>query len=177
MVVEVLRACDELLAVDLFHDAENGGFFQTPADGEGLIVRKKDFDDHPAPSGNSMLAYVLLRLARIYGDVDLERRAVGVFRLTVNGLRSAPSAFGWTLCALDLHFSPPRELALFAEPGDEIARAALAPWQPNAVVAFGPADGVPLLEGKTLVDGKPAVYVCERFACRAPVTRPDELDR
>ena len=100
-----------LLAVELFADEERGGFFLTPHDGEALVARKKDFDDHPTPSGNSMLAYVLLRLARIYGDVDLERRAVGVFRLTVNGLRSAPSAFGWTLCALDLHFSPPRELA------------------------------------------------------------------
>ena len=159
-----------LLAVELFGDEQRGGFFLTPHDGEALVARKKDFEDHPTPSGNSMLAYVLLRLARIYGDVELERRAVGVFRLTLNGMRSAPSAFGWTLCALDLHFSPPREIAILADPGDEIARAALTPWQPNAVVAFGPADGVPLLEGKDRVDGRPTVYVCENFACRAPVT-------
>ena len=66
---------------------------------------------------------------------------VDVFRLLLNGLRRAPSSFGWTLCALDLHFSPPRELAIFGAPDDEVARAALEPWQPNAVVAFGPADG------------------------------------
>ena len=47
---------------------------------------------------------------------------------------------------------------------------ALRGLDPNAVVAFGPADDVPLLAGKTLVDGRPAVYVCERFACRAAVT-------
>ena len=164
-----------LLAIDLFGDEERGGFFLTPFDGEALIARKKDFDDHPTPSGNSMLAYVLLRLARIYGDDDLAKRATDVFRLVVNGLGRAPSAFGWTLCALDLHFSPPRELAIVAEPDDEVARAALAPWQPNAVVAFGPADGVPLLEGKARVDGKPTVYVCENFACRAPVTEPEAL--
>ena len=51
-----------------------------------------------------------------------------------------------------------------------MARAALAPFDPNAVVAFGPSNEVPLLAGKDLVDGRPAVYVCEGFACQAPVT-------
>src|SRR5204863_873718 len=69
------------LAVDLFADDEHGGFFQTPRDGEQLVARKKELDDHPTPSGNSMLAYVLLRLARLYGDDELERRAVSVLRL------------------------------------------------------------------------------------------------
>jgi uncharacterized protein len=138
-------------------------------------VRKKDFDDHPAPSGNSMLASVLLRLARIYGDDELEARAVSLFRLIPHALVRAPSAFGWALVALDLHLSPRREVAIVGPPGAEIARAVLTRYDPNAVVAFGPADDVPLLGGKTLVDGKPAVYVCERFACRAPVTEPSEL--
>ena len=62
-------------------------------------------------------------------------------------------------------------------PGSEVARAALATFDPNAVVAFGPADEVPLLAGKDLVDGKPAVYVCERFTCRAPATSPDQISR
>jgi hypothetical protein len=123
-----------------------------------------------------MLAHVLLRLARIYGDDELERRAVGVFRLVHDLLGRAPSAFGWALCALELHFSPPRELAVVGPPDSPVARAALAPFDPNAVVAFGPADDVPLLAGKGLVKGRPAVYVCERFACRAPVTEPAELE-
>ena len=163
------------LAVELFADEERGGFFLSPADGESLVARTKDLDDHPTPSGNSMLAYVLLRLARIYGDEELERRAVGVFRLVRQALGRAPTAFGHALCALDLHFSPPREIAILGPPESEVARAALAGFDPNAVVAFGPAEGVPLLEGKTLVDGRPAVYVCERFACQAPVTDPGEL--
>jgi uncharacterized protein YyaL (SSP411 family) len=164
-----------LLAVDLFADEERGGFFLAPEDGEPLVARTKDLDDHPTPSGNSMLAYVLLRLARIYGDDDLERRAVGVFRLVRDALARAPSAFGHMLTALDLHFSPPREIAILGPPDADVARAALAGFDPNAVVAFGPADDVPLLQGKTPVDGRPAVYVCERFACRAPVTDPREL--
>jgi hypothetical protein len=165
-----------LLAVDLFADERNGGFFSTPADGERLVARQKDLDDNPTPSGNSMLAYVLLRLARIWGDDELEHRAVGVLRLVRDAIPRAPQAFGWALCALDLHLSPPRELAIVGDPQSDVARAALARFDPAAVVAFGPAEDIPLLEGKELVDGRPAVYVCEHFACRAPVTDPALLD-
>jgi uncharacterized protein YyaL (SSP411 family) len=164
-----------LAAAGLFGDPEHGGFFLTPADGEPLVARQKAFDDNPTPAGSSMLAFVLLRLARIWGDDELEREAVGALRLVRDLLPRAPTAFGWALCALDLHLSPPRELAIVGGPGSDVARAALRGFDPNAVVAFGPADDVPLLEGKTLVDGRPAVYVCERFACQAPVTDPTEL--
>jgi len=162
-------------AVELFADEERGGFFLSARDGERLVAPKKNFDDHPTPSGNSMLAYVLLRLARIYGDDELERLAAGVFRLIDKALERAPSAFGHALCALDLYLSPPRELAIVGPPSSEVARAALAPYDPNAAVAFGPAEHIPLLAGKGLVEGRPAVYVCERFACRAPATEPAEL--
>jgi len=122
-----------------------------------------------------MLAYVLLRLARIYGDDKLERRAVGVLRLFGESLGRGPAEFAWALNALDLYLATPRELAIVGPRESDVARAALEPFEPNVVVAFGPAEGVPLLEGKELVDGKPAVYVCERFACQAPVTDPAEL--
>jgi uncharacterized protein len=161
-----------LLAVDLFADDAQGGFFLAPADGETLVARQKDLDDNPTPSGNSMLAFVLLRLARIWGDDELERRAAGVLRLVRDVIPRAPSAFGWALCALDLYLAPPRELAIIGSPQDAVAQRALAEYDPNAVVAFGPDDGIPLLAGKTRVDGKPALYVCERFACQAPVTDP-----
>ena len=164
-----------LTAAELFGDPERGGFFLTPADGEPLVARQKTFDDNPTPSGSSMLAFVLLRHARIWGDDDLERKAVDGLRLVRDLLPRAPQAFGWALCALDLHLSPPRELAIVGSPESDIARAALRGFDPNAVVAFGPATDVPLLEGKTPVDGKAAAYVCERFACRAPVTDPAEL--
>jgi hypothetical protein len=162
-------------AIELFADDERGGFFLTPAGGEELVARRKELDDNPTPSGNSMLAYVLLRLARIWGDDELERRAAGVLRLVRDVMPRAPSAFGWALCALDLYLSPPREIAIAGPPDSEVARAALRGFDPNAAVAFGPDEDVPLLAGKDLVDGKPAVYVCERFACQAPVTDPSSL--
>jgi uncharacterized protein len=167
-----LREANRLgrLAVEQFADGESGGFFLSPADAEQLVARKKEFDDHPTPSGNSMLAFVLLRLGRIWGGDELEREAAGVFRLIRDAIPRAPSAFGHALSALDLYLAPPRELAVIGRPDDEIARAALAGFDPNAVVAFGPTDDVPLLAGKDFVDGRPALYVCERFACQAPIT-------
>jgi uncharacterized protein YyaL (SSP411 family) len=117
-----------------------------------------------------MLAFVLLKLARIYGDDELERLAVGVFRLVHGAIARAPTAFGHALTALDLHFSKPRELAIVGPVDTPVALAALEPFEPNTVVAVGPSEEIPLLAGKSLVDGKPAVYVCERFACQAPVT-------
>jgi uncharacterized protein YyaL (SSP411 family) len=98
-----------------------------------------------------------------------------VFRQVARTLPSAPSFFGHALTALDLHFSPPREIAVIGPPDSEVARAALDPFDPNAVVAFGPSEDVPLLEGKDYVDGRPAVYVCENFACQAPVTEAAAL--
>ncbi|MDQ3992692.1 MAG: thioredoxin domain-containing protein, partial [Actinomycetota bacterium] len=174
-----------LLAIELFADEERGGFYLSPSHGERLVARKKEFDDHPTPSGNSMLAYVLLRLARIHGDAELERRAAGVLRLVRNGLVRAPGAFGHALCALDLYLSPPREVAIVGPREDsatrELAQAALREWQPNTVVAWSPgaddsqAQRVPLLAAKDVVDGRPAVYVCESFACRAPITEAAAL--
>ena len=164
-----------LLAIELFADDEQGGFFLSPEDGDARVPRTKDLQDSPVPSGNSMLAHVLLRLSRIWGDDELERRALSVFRLAEPALRRAPGFFAWTLCGLDFWLSPPQEIAIAGEVDAPVARAALAPFRPNAVVAVGPSDDVPLLAGKHPVDGRTAVYVCERFACRAPVTEPEEV--
>jgi len=164
-----------LLAVELFADEEQGGFFLSPVDGDARVPRTKDLQDTPVPSGNSMLAHVLLRLSRIWGDDDLARRAVTVFRLVEPALRRAPGFFAWALCGIDLWLSPPRELAIAGDVDAPVARAALAPFRPTTVVAVGPSEDVPLLAGKGLVGGRTAVYVCERFACKAPVTEPEEV--
>jgi uncharacterized protein YyaL (SSP411 family) len=170
---EARRIAD--VAVGLFSDDERGGFFLAPRDGEALATRAKDVDDDPLPSGNSMLASVLIRLGRIWGDDALIARGEGVLRLLAPAMERVPRALSWALCTLDLHLSPPRELAIVGDVRADVARAALSRFDPATVVAIGPADDVPLLAGKGRVDGHTAVYVCERFACRAPVTRSEEL--
>jgi uncharacterized protein YyaL (SSP411 family) len=158
------------LAVEHFRDDEAGGFFQAPSDGETLVARKKEIDDHPTPSGNAMLAYVLLRLARIWGDDELERRGASVLRLVRDQLARMPTSFGWMLVALHQHLAPHREFAIVGDATAPVARRAVAGAEPTDVIAFGPHDAIPLLEGRTTVDGKTAVYVCERFACALPLT-------
>ena len=102
-----------------------------------------------SPSGNSMLAFVLLRLARIWGDDELERQAVGVLRLVRDAsLARAPTAFGWALCALDLHLSPPAELAIVGPPDSEVARAALEPLRPERRRRLRPGRRRPAARGQ-----------------------------
>jgi uncharacterized protein len=165
------------LAVDLFADDDSGGFFHTARDGEQLVARKKELDDHPTPSGNAMLSYVLLRLGRIWGDDELEQRGVSVLRLVRDAVTRTPSAFGWLLVALDQHVALHREVAIIGSPDAPVARAALDAAARTDVIAFGPAESIPLLAGRTEVDGRPAVYLCERFACQLPITEPELVRR
>ncbi len=164
-------------AVELFADPVNGGFFSTAAGGDHLVARRKELDDNPVPSGSSLLAEVLLRLSRISGDAALEQTALGAIGLALDYVTRAPHAFGQTLQVMDLHLSPPREVAIIGQTSGPLVDAALSGFRPTTVYAFGSGEpsSEPLLEGKTLVDGKPAVYVCERFACQAPVTDPAAL--
>jgi len=96
-----------------------------------------------------------------------ERRIVSA-RVVRDSAGRVPSAFGWMLVALDQHLAPHREIAIVGSRDAAVARAALARAAATDVVAFGPADDVPLLRGRTEVDGKAAVYLCERFTCRSP---------
>jgi uncharacterized protein YyaL (SSP411 family) len=166
-------------ALQRFADGEHGGFFQSADDAERLVARHKELDDNPTPSGNSLLCHCLIRLARIYADPELEARAEATLRLAVDGMRNAPHAFGQMLSALDLYLSAPREVAVVGPAADPATRALAdavrAGFHPTVVYAFGDgsdASGIPLLEGRTPVSGAPAAYICERFACRAPLTDP-----
>src|SRR5581483_8467511 len=144
-------------------------------------ARRKDADDHPIPSGNSSAAYGLLRLAALTGEREYERHAVGVFRLLHRAAAQHPHALAHLLRAMDFHFAPVKEVALVS-PADgnrvgELARVVRSTFRPYLVLAGGP-EGThrpELMRERSAVDGRPAAYVCENFACRRPVTEPEEL--
>jgi uncharacterized protein YyaL (SSP411 family) len=172
--------------VERFHDPERGGFFQTAADADPLVLRPKELYDNAVPSGNSAAADVLQRLGLLTGDPELERIGVSGIRLVRDGIARAPTGFGHALNALDLSLGPSIEIAVIGDPEDPATMALLDEvlverYLPNAVLAIGgpgdaePGDTVPLLRDRAAVDGAPTAYVCRRFACRLPVTRPAEL--
>ena len=106
---EAVTLADTLIA--RFADPENGGFYSTASDGEQLIVRRKDLEDSPIPSGASSAAMGLLRLAQLTGVDEYERHAVSVLRLLAEIAPSHPSSFGHLLQALHMHFAPARPIA------------------------------------------------------------------
>jgi uncharacterized protein YyaL (SSP411 family) len=172
--------------VELFLDAERGGFFQTGSDDDPLVLRPKELYDNAVPSGNSVAAEVLQRVALLSGEVDREQIGVSAIRLLRDVLGKAPTAFGHALCALDLYVGPSREVAIIGDLEDARTRSLVdevvrTRFLPNAVLAVGDArdpaatEAVALLRDRPQVDGLPTAYVCERFTCRLPVTRPEDL--
>jgi uncharacterized protein YyaL (SSP411 family) len=164
-----------------FADDERGGFFTTSDDHEQLIVRRKDLDDHPIPSGNSSAAYGLLRLEALTGEATYGDRARSVIALYGRVAAGHPAAVAHLLRAIDFDQAAVREVALVS-PDEEQELAALAAvvraeLRPHVVLAGGVegATSPELMLERRSVDGRAAAYVCERFACRAPVTEPDEL--
>ena len=161
--------------IERFSDDERGGFFETSSDHEQLVARRKDLEDTPIPAGNSSAAYGLLRLAALTGEHEYEQRAVGVFRLLHRVAFQHPQAFPHLLQAMDFHFSTVQEVALAGHDTRPLERVVRERFRPHLVLAGGEPDGVPLLEGREPVDGRPAAYVCERLACKRAVTEPSEL--
>src|SRR5215213_4986045 len=160
-----------------FSDEENGGFFATADDHETLIARRKELEDAPIPAGASAAAFGLLRLGALTGEHRYEEAALGVLRLLHIVAPQHPAAFGHVLQALDFHFAPVKEVAIVGPGAGPLERVVRGAFRPHIVLAGGPSDGVPLLEGREPVDGRAAAYVCERFACQRPVTEPAELER
>ncbi|HET6868062.1 MAG TPA: thioredoxin domain-containing protein [Solirubrobacteraceae bacterium] len=163
--------------IERFSDTERGGFYTTADDHEALAARRKDLEDSPIPSGNSAAAFGLLRLALLSGEGKYERHALGVLRLLFPLAARHPQAFGHLLQAADFYLAPVKEVAIVGptDEAGELLRVVRGAYRPHLVLATGPGDGVPLLEGREPVDGHAAAYVCEHFVCQAPVTQPDDL--
>ena len=169
------------LVLQLFADPQQGGFFFTASDHETLIARQKDLYDNATPSGNSMAALALLRLAKLTGRNDLLAAAESTLCAAAPLMRQSPRAMGQMLLALDLFVGPTPEIVILGNAQQGETAAALAALRhrfvPNKLLACrraGDSDSRsksldPLFAGKKLDGPEPAVFICERFACQAPL--------
>ncbi|RIK59516.1 MAG: hypothetical protein DCC63_07090 [Nitrospira sp.] len=178
---EAVRLAERVLAD--FVDVEMGGFFTTALGHETLILRSREGPDGATPSGNAVAASALARLAAHYGREDFREAAAAAVRAYGRHIGRYPRAFAKSLLVVDFLTAGPVEIALIG-PIDHLSTEALCAavsrtYLPNRVLAHhDPARGEtehPLLKGKTLIDDKPALYVCRNFACRRPITDPADL--
>ncbi|MGE3180371.1 MAG: thioredoxin domain-containing protein [Phycisphaerae bacterium] len=172
-------------ATDLFWDENQGGYFFTPDDHETLLTRTKDLRDSATPSGNSVQTMNLLRLAIITGDERIQKMAERTIQTFAGEVQQQPFAAERFLSAIDFAYASPLEFAIVG-PIDDSATQALVRtirnnYIPNKVIMLrNTTNGAtnfdsPLLQDRPLVDGKPAVYVCQNYTCKKPVTTPDDL--
>jgi uncharacterized protein YyaL (SSP411 family) len=163
-----------------FRNEEDGGFYDTADDHEELIMRPRDIQDNAIPSGGASAANALLLLSLYSGDGSLWEVAEAAVAANSEFMARYPTGFAHWLCAADLILGQPLEVAVAGDMQADDAAALLEVvfehYRPNVIVALGAADSnVPLLSGRTPIDGQAAAYVCRRFVCEMPVTEPDQL--
>jgi uncharacterized protein YyaL (SSP411 family) len=174
-----LERAGELLEVALTHfAAEDGGFYDTADDAEALVARPRDPSDNASPSGLSAMVHALSTYAALTGSGRHRDAAEAALASVAAIAERAPRFAGWSLAAAQALVDGPEEIAVVGPPGPERDALALAARRRRGavmVVADGPRDDVPLLVGRTPVDGQPAAYVCRNFVCERPVTEPAAL--
>jgi uncharacterized protein YyaL (SSP411 family) len=176
------KVAGELVA--LFFDPDGGGFFTTGSDAERLVVRTKDVQDNAIPAASSLAANALLRLVALTGDAEFEAPARHTVETLGRAVERYPTAFAYLLEAAERLALPPLEIGIVGQAADaatvalrrEVVRRVL----PASVVLSASPDVAathpsPLLAERHAIDGRPTAYVCEHYACQAPVTEPRDL--
>ena len=176
-----LERAGALLDTALTHfRADDGGFFDTADDAEALVVRPRDPSDNASPSGFSAMLHALTTYTALTGETRHRVAAEEALSTVHQLLQRVPRFAGWSAAAAVAMLEGPLEVAVVGPPGaerDELAARARAHPTALVVVADGPVDGIPLLAGRTPVDGRPAAYICRGFVCERPVTDVPALDR
>lgn len=171
-----------------FEDMQNGGFFRTGDKGEVLLAREKPSFDNVMPSGNSVSAMNLLRLAELTGNNEYRPRAQNIFRAFSGQISRMPQAFFDMLLALKFYLAKPKEIVIVAhedarknaEPFLVTLRSEFLPFRVLAVATEGDdlraqSSIILPMQSKIAQGGKVTAYVCERGVCKLPTTSPDEF--
>jgi uncharacterized protein len=172
-------AAKELADMMIEHfSAPDGGFYDTSDDHETLITRPREPQDNATPSGNSMAALVLQRLAGLAAEPRYARLARRNLSTMQPLLAQYPLGFAQGLVALSYALAHPREIAIVGDTTSPDTRALLdasTGYHPHQIVAAGLEDTVPLLQGRKQIKGRATAYVCIDHTCGPPVTEPEAL--
>jgi uncharacterized protein YyaL (SSP411 family) len=187
--VEWLKFAIELQETQdrLFFDEKNGGYFSTSGKDKSLVLRMKDDNDSAEPAASSVSALNLLRLVQIRGEKRWQERAEKTIGAVQATLSRFPSAMPQMLVAFDFSSSKARQIVIAGKKDAPETKAILREvhrhFLPTKILLLADAgDGQKYLgeqneaiRAMSMVDGKSAVYVCENFTCKAPVTGPKAL--
>ncbi|HWM26302.1 MAG TPA: thioredoxin domain-containing protein [Chthoniobacterales bacterium] len=166
----------------LFFDEERGGYFSGTGRDPNILLRLKEDNDSAEPAASSVAALNLLRLAQLRNDQRWYERAEKTIDAFSPQIGHFPSAMPQMLVALDLALSKPRQIVVAGKCDAPETRALLAEvhrhFLPTKTLLL--ADGgdsqkyleekIEALRAMKPVEGRPAVYICENFACQAPVS-------
>lgn len=170
------------IALDQFWDGKNHGFYFTAEDAEKLLVRKKEIYDGAIPSGNSVMMYNLIRLARMTGNTEFENEANLITRAFSSHITRSPNAYTMLLSAFDFAMGPSYEIVVVgnSQNGDtqQMLRALNQKFIPNKVVLVVDTDKdkakiselAEFVSDFGSIDGKATAYVCSNFQCELPTT-------
>jgi uncharacterized protein YyaL (SSP411 family) len=173
--------------IELFEDPGQGAFFASAADDTSLVMRVKEDYDGAEPSGNSVAAMNLLRLARFTNRSDFRESAERTLAAFAPRLAAAPVALPQMLAACEWLIGEPREIVLVGGQSDAGALALLrtlhSRFVPNRVVLLvdspetrrALAAGIPTIESMEKIQGHASAYVCRNYTCQLPVTESEKF--
>ena len=165
-----------------FRDDESGAFFTTSRCHERMIMRYREGTDGATPSANATTANVLALMSCHLGREDLREFALAAIGAYGRSVVQFPRVFAKALIAVDLLLDGPIEVVLAGRRGaadlqrlrTEVAKQ-FVPHRVEALLHFreeGELDDLPLLQGKSMVDGKAALYICLDGSCSDTITDP-----
>jgi uncharacterized protein YyaL (SSP411 family) len=160
-----------------FYDPQEGGFWQSTATPD-LILRVKEDYDGAEPSGNSVAALALLKLAAITDRKEFRDAAEKTLRLFADRLQRLPQAVPQLLQALDFFLEEPRRVVIAGDLKDvrtrNLLRAAHAVYQPHKVVLHNTGPVEPFAKALPVKEG-PVVYLCTGTACQPPTSQAEKV--